>query len=230
MPITRNTFLKLIRLAVIHSEPAGSQPAMESFCVLNDLAKLDGDIIPQSENELYFWSNEWAIQGKVMQNQSFDFPILCVQPISEAMEQIGKYNIDRKTTYRLYFLDQLEKANPGQLPVSSHDLQEAMSVHASRVFRLLSTVVYASTDGSEYSATFEPLLEAFLDAGTITTYEIDKLTTKNLRKGLSEVTGTARGGYVDGYTKHNLFGTVYEFELLECMQDEFSLLENKLCC
>lgn len=232
MRITRDRFLRLLKLAVIHSAPVGNSSHIETFCLLTDLTQLDSDIVPESTNENHFWSSRWKLENKNSRN--FGFPILCVQPVSENIEHIGKYNVDRRTKYRIYFLDQLAKAAPGEDLQSSHDIQNDMSIQASRLFRLFTTAVAANVienpgDEAKEVISFTPILEILKEDNFIQSYTINS-TSKALAKQLVSATSVAQGGYVDMYTKHNLYGVVYEFDLLECMEDDFNLMPNELCC
>lgn len=231
MPITRNIFFDLLKQSVIHSAPVGDFSGMASFAVVHDLLDLENDVVQMygSSDTPYYYSNHWAATGRKVDEQVIRFPAFVVLPIGESIENIGNRSVNRRTTYGLYFLAQYKNQPLGTVQKSVLDIQDAMGIHAKRVFQLLADVCYASADGGDYEYTFEKLLQSKQSASIITSYNLNTQVTNQLRKEL-RVETNAPGGYVDDLGKNALYGTTYTFNVLECLEDDYPLTYNKICC
>ncbi len=230
MPITRDNFLSLLKQTVINSEPAGDYFGLETFAVIPSLKPLDANNIHdlRSSASNWFFSKQYASSGKKVDNLPVAAPFFLVQPLSESPEDIRGTSISRRNIFRFYFLGQYVEPAPGKKHFSPFAIQNAMGIHATRVFRLLADAVYANQDGGDYEWTFKVLLDRKVSQGLISEYDIKETETKAGLKRL-RLPNTI-GGYVDAYTAHNLWGTTYRVEFIECVEDDYSLSPSKFCC
>lgn len=234
MRISRTKFYNLIRQAVIYSDPVGDFPGLNTFAVTHDIESLAGDEFDRTydKDSPLFYSN--AAQGSVRLSGSvkanfYQYPLVCIFPISESFEELGGASVSRRTLFQMYILSNYVHQTRSERQFTKYEIQDFCSQHARRIFQAMGRAVYATPDGGDPDFWLKEVLDARVAVGAIAGYSIDQRLTNRLRKDLF-ADSVAAGGYVDKYTSHDLYGVVYNWAVVDCNDDSPVFTNNELCC